>query len=218
VTAVARGREEARPVRLRWILLAAALLTGFFCYLRFPYDRLAEAITGRLDPMGVHVEITNLGPSLQLGGLGWVAEGVQITRLDGTRIQLDRVRVRPGWSLSWLMLRPALHIDLESPLGAVDGNFVVWGPPGFHGTLRDVNLGELRTLGLNLGGASVEGKAQLDLDLAFAAEGPQGPVHVDAKEGVVSHPGLPMAIPYEQLQGDLQFGGENWRAIPPIEL
>lgn len=218
MTAAARGREEAPPLRLTWILLAAALLTGFFAYLRFPYDRVSESLSARFEQAGVHVEIGRIAPSFQLAGLGWQAEAVQITRLDGTRIQLDRVRVRPAWSLAWLMLRPALHIDLESPLGGLDGTVVVWRPLAFQGTLRDVNLAELKTLGLNFAGTGLEGHAQIDIDLAFAPEGPQGVVHVDAKDGVVSHPELPMAIPYEQLQGEMVFGGPNWVAIPGLEL
>lgn len=214
----ARAAAAPRPVRAVWIALAAVLLTGFFAYLRFPYDRLADTLCARLERMGVHAEIARLAPSLQLGGPGWQAEGVQLTRADGTRFQLDRVRVRPAWSLSWLMLRPAVHLDLEAPMGTLDGAYTLWGPPRFRGQLRELNLAELAALGIQVAGAGLEGRALVDLDLVFAPEGPQGPVHVEATDGVFSHPELPMAIPYETLQGDLVFGGENWLSISAIEL
>lgn len=223
MTAAARAARDSKEglstLQIMGIALAALLLTGFFAYLRFPYDRLSDALTNWLErDAGVRLEIGRLFASPQLAGPGLAAESVRLVRADGTRIQIDRLRVRPAWSLSWLMLRPALHLDVEAPLGALDGVVTLWGPRAFHGKLREVNLAELAGLGVQLAGANLEGKADLDIDLALEEAGPVGPLHIEAREGVLTHPQLPMAIPYEQLQGDLVFGGQNWLSISAIEL
>jgi type II secretion system protein N len=219
VTAAARAErdESLGTMRILGIALAAVLLTGFFMYWRFPYDRLADSLSARLErDAGVRLQIGRLAASPLHGGL--VAEAVQWVRADGTKIQVDELFLRPAVSLSWLALRPALHVDVEAPLGRLVGTAVLRAPLGFQGQLEDVNLSELARLGLNLAGANLEGRATVDLDLSLEPEGPSGPLHLEAREGVLSHPELPMAIPYETLTGDMVFGGENWLSIAGLEL
>jgi type II secretion system protein N len=221
VSAAARAErdESLGAMRILGIALAAVLLTGFFAYLRFPYDRLADSLTARLErDAGVRLQIGRLAASPQLAGPGLVAESVQLVRADGTRIQIDQLRVRPAWSLSWLALRPALHLDVEAPLGRLVGTAVLRAPFRFQGRLEDLNLADLAPLGVDIAGASLEGRAHLDVDVALEPEGPKGPLHISAREGVLAHPDLPMAIPYETLEGDLVFGGENFLSISGLEL
>ena len=60
-----------RPLRVGAITLAAILLTGAFMYLRFPYDRLADAVAVRVErASGWRLQITGLGPHPMLLGPG----------------------------------------------------------------------------------------------------------------------------------------------------
>jgi type II secretion system protein N len=218
VKAKAPARPQRQPLRTAAIATAAVLLTAFFAYLRFPYDRLAESLSARIErDTGLRVEIGRLSASPQLAGPGIAAQDVRITRADGSVLRVDRLRIRPAWSLTWLTARPAFHVDAEAPLGGIDGVAVLWGPPRFTGTLRDIDLAELSDA-VELPGTRIEGHATLDLDLARTEEGPAGPVQIAAKDGVLSHPRLPMAVPYEELHGSLQLGGDTWVQIGGIDV
>jgi type II secretion system protein N len=209
--------EGPRKLQIAGIALAAVLLTGTFAYLRFPYDRLAASLSSRLTEAGLGVEIGGMSPSLSLAGPGLAAQDVRIHRGDGSLFEIDQVRVRPAWSLAWLTLRPALHLALETPQGQLEGVAVLRGPQRFTGEIREVDLTEL--VGSDrLAGASLEGRASFDIDVALEEAGPTGPVKIHAKDGVLSHPQLPMAIPYEELTGDLTFGGESLVEIASFEL
>jgi len=209
---------SARP-RLQWasIAVAAVALTATFAYLRFPYDRLADSLSARLGEAGLNVEIGHMGPALSIFGPGLAAEDVKVTRADGNVLRIDRLRVRPAWSLAWLMARPALRLELDTPQGQVDGVAVLRGPQRFTGALREVDLNEL--LGPEaLAGTRLEGRASFDVDVALGDQGPSGPVRITAQNGTLSHPQLPMAIPYEELHGDLALGGESYLQISSFEL
>jgi type II secretion system protein N len=212
-----QAAREARPLQIFAIAAAAFFLTGTFAYLRFPYDRLAATLSARLRELGVELEIGRLAAHLTPAGPGWVVENVHIVRPDGSRFRIDSLRVRPAWSLAWLALRPALHLAGETPLGQIEGVAVLRGPQQFTGELREVDLAEL--LGSErLPGARLEGRASLELDLALDPEGPRGPVHLLARDGVLTHPQLPMAVHFESLEGDVVFGGEHWVEISSLDL
>jgi len=209
---------KSRP-RLQWagITAAAIALTATFAYLRFPYDRLADSLSARLGEAGVAVEIGHMGPALSVFGPGLAAEDVRVTRADGNVLRIDHLRVRPAWSLAWLMARPALHVELDTPQGQVDGVAVLRAPPRFTGELREVDLNDLLGPGA-LAGTHLEGRASFDVDVALEDDGPSGPVRITAHNGSLSHPQLPMAIPYEELHGELALGGDSYLEISSFEL
>jgi type II secretion system protein N len=217
VTKAQAASGRPRPLRIAAIAAAALLLTATFAYLRFPYERLAASLSARLADAGLEVEIGGLAASPSLAGPGLLAEDLRVARPDGSVLRIDRLRVRPAWSLAWLTLRPALHLHVEAPLGEVEGVAVLRGPQRFTGALRELDLQEL--LGAeSLAGARLEGRASFDVDVSLDENGPSGPVRISARDGVLSHPQLPMAIPYEELHGDLSFGGESWLDIASFEL
>jgi type II secretion system protein N len=218
VSAAARAEALPLPLRITGIAVAALVLTGFFAYLRFPYDRLADSISARLAAdAGLRVEIGRLGPSPQLLGPGLVAEDVRIARPDGSVLQVDLLRVRPAWSLAWLMARPALHLRAESPVATLEGVILLREPRHFTGDLTEVDLAEV--LGATaLAGARLEGRARFEVDVAFEPAGFNGPLQIAARDGVLSHPQLPMAVPYEELNGSLKLGGDAWLEIQSLDL
>ncbi len=216
----AAAPASALPLSLRaaGIATAALALTGLFAYLRFPYDRLAESISARLAAdAGLRVEIGRLAASPQLAGPGLVAEDVRITRPDGGVLRVERLRVRPAWSLAWLMARPALHLHGAAPLGTLEGVMLLGGPRRFTGDLREVDLAEVLDADA-LAGTRLEGRAGFEVDVALEESGPSGSVQIVARDGVLSHPRLPMAIPYEELSGALTLGGDAWLEILSLEL
>lgn len=205
--------------RVLAIAAAACALTGYFVVTGFPYDRLTPRVERIVtDATGARVEIDRL----ELG-LTWLTPQLRAWDVDvawpgGPRVQLDRLRVHPAWSLSWLRGAPALVVALRSPAGEVDGTVVVGGEPSFRGTLRQVQLGQLPIAEL-AAGASLDGRADADLDLQLGADGrPVGSARFTIGDGSLSLPVLPIGVPFESLRGDLVLGGDAIARIAALEL
>ena len=64
----------------------------------------------------------------------------------------------------------------------------------------------------------LEGTADIEADVVMEETGPRGPLSLHAKEGTLEHPSLPLAIPYEQIEGELEFGGENAVEISKLDI
>jgi type II secretion system protein N len=158
-----------------------------------------------------------MGPALSFFGPGLAAQDLRVRRSDGNVLRIDHLRVRPAWSLAWLMARPALYLELDTPQGQVAGVAVLRGPQRFTGELREVDLDELLGPGA-LAGARFEGRASFDVDVALEDQGLSGPVRITARDGSLSHPQLPMAVPYEELHGELALGGDSYLEINSFEL
>jgi type II secretion system protein N len=214
-----RRDGEALPalVRVVAIPVAGVLLFLFFLHLGFPYDRLAGRVAALLG-RATHseIEIAMLAPKLSLGGPGISATGVRAVTRDGTRIELERAFLRPAWSLAWLRGNPAVYLDLASSLGEAKG-VATLRVPGFHGTLRGIDLARLPLEGA-LPGAALSGKADLDLDLELAEGRPRGETRLAAGEGSLALPGLPMELPFSSLAAELAFGGARIAEISSLNL
>jgi len=204
--------------RVLAIAAAAVALTGFFVVIDFPYDRLTPRVERIVtDVTGTRVEIGRMRL-----GLSWLvpelrAWDVEVASSGGRRLHLDRLRVRPAWSFSWLRGAPALVVALRSPDGEVDGTVVMGGEPSFRGTLRQVQLGQL-PLAEFAAGASVDGKADAELDLRFAAEGAIGSARFTIGGGSLALPLLPIGVPFESVRGDLVLGGDTLARIEALDL
>jgi type II secretion system protein N len=206
-------------VRRALAIAAAALVTtGFFVVSGFPYDRLAPRIEQAIAAAtGARVDIGRLDL-----GLVWVtpelrAEDVDVAWPGGRRLRFERLRVRPAWSTSWLRGHPALVLALRSSEGEVDGTVVAGGEPAFRGTLRQVELGQI-PLDEWAPGASLAGRADAELDLAIAADGPRGSARFTVGDGSLSLPLLPIGVPFESLRGELVLGGESLAKIAALDL
>jgi type II secretion system protein N len=204
--------------RVLAIALAAFALTSFFVVLGFPYELVTPRITGAIESAtGARVTIGRLGV-----GIGWLvpqirASDVVVAWPDGRRVHLESLRAEPAWSLSWLRGRPAVGLELRSPLGELDGTFVAGDEPHFDGTLRGVDLAQL-PIAAWAAGASLDGKADATIDLTLGAAGPDGSARFDVAAGSVSLPGVPVGLPFESLKGDLTLGGDTLASITALDL
>jgi type II secretion system protein N len=191
-----------------------------FLFLGFPFDRVGDRlVTALSSASGAEIDFTDLSPYLSIAGPGFEAANVRVVGSDGTRLDFDRMRVRPAWSLAWLRLAPALHLDVEGPLGRVAGTAVVdRATPGFDGVVEGVNLGRVPVDAL-LPDLTVTGTLDADVDLSMSegAPGPDGRVVFEARDGGISGAGIPMGVPYETLTGELELGGEALVRILSLE-
>ncbi len=206
----ARARRGALslsgPARIAMIALGCVLLTLFFIYRGFPYERLGESLARSLSrSTGSRVTIQGFGPRFQLAGPGVEMTGVRITGADGTTWSIDRARLRPAWSLSWLRLEPALHTRIEVPGGLAEGVFTLAEPLAWRGRLSDVDLARLPVASL-WPGAAFSGTLEGRIDLHSSPLGPDGIVRLEATGGTLSLPGVPAAVPFDQLTAALKLG------------
>ena len=200
------------------LALAAVALTAFLMVLRFPYDRLALAIAQRFErETGARITLGPVSLALVRFGPGIAATGVQIAQPDGTRLDLDRIGVRPALALAWLKGRPALATVIESARGGASGVVTFGAEPGFDGTLRDVDLEQLpqQRIGAPL---RVKGRADADLDVVLRQAGPEGDVEFEARDGLLTHPNLPIPMVFQKVTGEIGLGGEGWAALRKFEL
>ena len=194
------------PLRIAAIAAACLLLTGALVLRGFPYDLLAQRLAGEVEAAtGTRVAFGALEPRLTLGGPGFEASGVRIQTPGGARVQIDRAQLRPAWSLAWLRLSPALHADLESAPGKLRGVFVLGPEPGFSGRLEAVDLARL-PLDSVWPGLELSGTLDADVDLFATEAGPEGTLALQAQQGSVRTPELPIALPFEKADAELRFG------------
>ncbi|MBW1685540.1 MAG: type II secretion system protein GspN [Deltaproteobacteria bacterium] len=206
-TARGGGTPGSRPIGVLGTSLACVLLTLFFLFLGFPYDRLGERLAAELSRgNGTQLSFQELGPFISLAGPGFEATGARITTADGIRLQLDRARLRPAWSLAWLRLAPAIHLDLEGPPGHIIGVVTLGQTPGFEGRLEAIDLAQLPK-NLVASGTVLAGTLDAVVDLRAGSPGPQGSISLSAREGSLGAPDLlPMAVPFDELSASLRLG------------
>ena len=199
-------RPIPRPLIWLGVPLAALLLTSLFVFLGFPYERVRESLAAQIGAAsGARVEIARLRPGLSLLGPALVAEDIAATLADGSRWEVERARLRPAWSLAWLRGGAALAIDVAAPLGRARGTLYAGGEPGFDGELSEVALARLPLAAL-VADLALDGTAQADVDLRATPGGPRGSVALRARSGSLGLPGLPVALPFETLETELELG------------
>jgi type II secretion system protein N len=208
-----RGR-----VRRALVLAAAYLaLTLVFVVTGFPADRLAPRVAGLASAAtGSQVQIGELDVDLVALLPALHAREVTVTAPGGTRLQLDRVRARPAWSLSWLRGDPALALSLRAGEGRVDGVVRLGSTPGFTGDFEQVDLRLLPAALLGGLGVSLDGRLAGELDVRMAELGPEGELEIHAGEGSLALPNLPIGIPYQSIDVEATLGGEQLASIASL--
>ncbi len=212
--------EQTGPRRRQVVslALAAVALTAFLMVLRFPYDRFALWVAQRVEQeSGARITLGPVSLSLVRWAPGLAAQGVSIAQRDGTRVDLDRLGVRPALALAWFAGNPAFATEVESARGGASGVVTFGDAPGFAGTLRGVDLEQLpqHRIGAPL---RLKGLVDADLDVTLREAGPEGDVEFEARDGLLTHPNLPLPMPFQKLTGQLDLGGEAWAAIRSLEL
>ena len=207
-----------RSVRIFGIPLLGLLLVALFIYLGFPYAKLGDRIADELQRRhGVRVEIESLSPRLHLSGPGLQARGVRATLPDGDALRIDRIALRPAWSAAWLRGDQAVYAEIESELGNLAGTVVLGGSNGFAGNVEQVMIGRL-PFEPAAGLGSLEGLLDATVDVLVGEQGPAGQASFEARDGSLAFAGFPMAIPFETLTGELDFGGEALIAVNRVDL
>lgn len=215
---VAVETSSARAPRIATIALAAVALTTLLMVLRFPYDRLALIIAQKVEKeTGARVTLGPIKLSLVRWAPGLAARGVQVAEADGTRLELDRIGVRPALALAWLRGNPALATEVESARGGASGVITFGDAPGFAGKLLDVDLEQLpqQRIGAPL---RVSGRADAKLDITMLEAGPEGEIEFEARDGLLTHPNLPLPMPFQKLTGEVDLGGDAWAQIRKLDL
>ena len=207
-----------RGLRVGTLVFAGVALTLLFMVLRFPYDRLADRIAMAVEAgSGARVQLGEVSLGLVRWAPGLTAETMRVQMPSGTRIDFDRVGVRPALALSWLRLDPALATEVEGALGSARGVITLGDAGGFRGRLESVSLGDLPAEWKS-GPLVIEGLADADIDLVRGGAGSEGVVLFEAREGLLQHPELPLVVPYDTIEGEIALGGERMAAIQRFEL
>lgn len=198
--------------------LAAVVLTAVFMYVRFPYDRLAERIASKLEATSPwRVDLVDPGPRPTLFGPGVSAGPVRVQHSNGLRLDLDTLVLRPAWSTSWLRLTPAIHFDIESTTGNATGTLTLDDPPHLEAGIEDADLAAPFGAGASES-LILTGQLDADLDLSLAQPGPEGPVHLTARQGSIGHPVMPLDLPFDRLDAVLLWGGNAWLHIESANI
>lgn len=207
-------------IRRTLLIVGAYLaLTSLFVALRFPIDRLtprvealASAGTGARVSIGeLELHLVALLPELS-------AIGVDLAWPAGTRARIDRVRVRPAWSLSWFRGQPSLALSLRSGTGRIEGTARLGDDPSFRGAATDVDLARLPSALFGNAGFAVDGRLDAEFDVRAADGSVEGPVTLRVTDGSLSLPMLPMGVPFETLEGALALGGDRMVTVQSLAL
>lgn len=210
-----------RWMRALSLPLAGLVLTAFFVFLGFPYDLLAERLSEQAERrLNMRIRIGELSPHLSLFGPGLAAEEVLAARPGERTVVVEKLVLRPAWSLAWFRGVPALHLDVTSEIGNGAGTLTVGERGGWTGTLEAVRLEYLPLRMLE--SLSVEGKLDATVDLhgagVDAGGGYLGQVDFTVSDGSIATEGLPIPVPFERLFGTLQFGDQSFVRVQGVQL
>ena len=210
----------------RWLVIAsypvaALVLILFFIFLGFPYNQLAQRL-GRIveSNTNIQIRIGDLSPQIGLGGPELAASEVLARIEDKQPIVVERMVLRPAWSLSWFRAQPAIYLDVTSDVGDVSGTLILGSDWGWDGTLEHVHfdllpLEMIETFDLH---GNLDATIDLHRTTTEAGSGFVGRVEFDLREGTLRTEGLPIALPFESLHGRLDFGGEKYIHLSGVEL
>lgn len=205
---MALSERAVRRARVLGVCAAGVALTLLFLLIGFPYDRFAGRASDALGAAtGTTVRLAHLGPYLSPFGPGVELRGLDAAFPDGARIAIDRARVRPAWALAWLRAAPALRLDVSGPSGGVAGVATLGSQPGFRGRLASLDLAAVPPSAL-WPGAALRGTLDADIDLRQLQGRASGRVALQGHAGNLAIPGVPLAIPFDELRASLVLGDD----------
>ncbi len=176
-----------RAARLAGLALVWLLLAAYFTYLRFPYTRLRPQLEQRLAALGIgHLAFDEIGATLlggvRLTGVSWTAPGAAANQT----VEIERVDLSPAYTK---LVRRARGVKFDATLagGRASGTAAITseGRKQVAARFVGIDLTKARIPGLGPGlKGSVDGKIDVDLG-AGPAEGGNGTLHLEAKDGAV---------------------------------
>jgi hypothetical protein len=132
-------------------------------------------------------------------------------------LTLEELRVRPAWSLSWLSGDATLVMEFLDEFVEGQALLGLGEETALSGQLVDLDLASLHPK-LLAKGLAIDGFSDVDLDLVLGDTGAKGRVHLNATQGSLHHPQLPMALPFETVTGEFQLGGDSWLTVESLEI
>jgi type II secretion system protein N len=199
------------------VAAGCVVLTLIFLIIGFPYHRLESrvvraietAIDGRMTYAEAEQVFTFAGP-----GYEW--RSVRITGATPRPLDFELFRARPAWSLAWLRLSPAFHVELEGTPQRAVGVITLGSRPGFDGQLEQFELSDLPTR-LQPKAFALRGIADADIDLT-GGEHLIGDVEIAVANGTLSGEKLRTGLPFTELTGALQMVGDNRTEISSLHI
>jgi type II secretion system protein N len=188
------------------MVAAVVALLAIFLAARFPWERLLppllEVAHGAI---GADVRVGGLRLGLGPTGPRLVASAVSLHWPGSEPLALDAVALRPAWSLAWLRGRPLWHVEASGPPGAWAGEVAA---DRVAGRLDEVDVGALPW---TLVGSSppLQGRVSGTVDLTRTDGAWQGSARLSGAPGSVDLSGLPVAIPYELLDAQLDVAPDR---------
>ena len=205
--------------RVGGIALLGIVLTLFFVYLGFPYERLAENVAAQVASRSeMTMRFGGAGPQLTWLGPGFELEEVVLVPNRGQAIPLGDVVIRPAWSISWFRGVPAAHIGVSSE--PMEASLAIWldSPMHIEGSIKEFNLVGLTQAG-SLNRADLKGFVELEFDLAGSGVDPwQGSVQIRAKNGSFTPPDLGTPIPFESFDSAVILPGDGFIQVESARL
>ena len=212
------GAELPRPLIAVGVPCVGVLLVAFFVARGFPYDELGVAVANRIERAhGIQLVVGELHPALQLAGPALEGTQVRATFPAKEPLQISRLLARSAWSLSWLAGEPALHVELESPVGNADGT-LWWGEvTAWKGDIRDARP-EQPPISDWIPTGRLEGLLEASLDIKMGELGPDGAIAFEIRDGSITLPELRVPLPFETLTGELTLGGDAYATVTALSF
>lgn len=199
------GRSQgARVGRSRgvWVLAAVALLLALIAA-RFPYERLLPPLLAAASSAtGAQIEVEGLRLGLGSGGPQLVARDLRLHWPATAALTLAALHVRPAWSPAWLSGVPIWHVEAEGAPGAFQG---VVASDRVAGRWNAVDMEALPWVLLG-SSAPLHGRISGKAKLVREDGAWRGSATLHGDGGSVDLPGLPVAIPFEALEANIEVG------------
>jgi type II secretion system protein N len=214
------GAQRRLPRGLVTIALpvASLALVVIFVLILFPYGRFHDILIARLaQATGASVSLDALEGGPSVGGPSLLATNLLLRWPDRRELLLERARMRPAWSFSWLRGEPALHLEMAGPAGSLAGT--VWPTPGlaFAGRARAIQL-SLLPLDHLADPLPVLGRLDAEIDLRTGPKGPTGEIRFEAWDGSFALPQFPLGVSYEEAHGELERSESGSVTVREFEL
>jgi type II secretion system protein N len=193
---------RARHGRGAWVWAAAILLLVLIAA-RFPYQRLLPPLLAAArTATGAQIEVAELRLGLGWSGPRLVAQDLRLHWPETAALSLAALHVRPAWSPAWLSGVPIWHVEAEGEPGAFQG---VLGSNRVAGRWNAVDMDALPWVLLG-SSAPLHGRMSGEANLVREDGAWRGSARIHGDVGSVDLPGLPVAIPFEALEAEVEVG------------